>query len=237
MPGRRHAVRGGIDCWGINRMRRLWQRFAAGLTPGVRVLLSLQAACFLLALAGQMTGTVDLHRWLAMGAPEVWHGQIWRLVTYALLPAGVLDFAMTALALVMLGPLLERHWTRRALWLFCGIAAGGAGLGDLLLAGAGAPTLTGAGPVMFGLMIAWTFTSGLEVVPVLPFGPMTVGQLVLLFAVLSLLMSFFSAGFIPALVQAAGGLAGGLYLWLRHKWLLARASRAVYSERIRRLEL
>jgi membrane associated rhomboid family serine protease len=218
-------------------MRRLWQRFVAALTPGVRVLLSLQVACFLLAQAGQLSRTLDLHYWLALGASAVWHGQIWRLVTYALLPAGIMDFAMTALALVMLGPLLERHWTRRELWLFCGIAAGGAGLVDLLLAGAGSPTLAGAAPVMFGLMIAWTFTSGHEVVPGLLFGPLTVRQLVWLLAAVSLCATLFSAGFIATLVLAASGLAGGLYLWLSHKWLQARACRAVDSERIRRLEL
>lgn len=218
-------------------MKVFWQRFTAALTPGVRTLLSLLTVLYVLALAGKLTRTVDLLHWLAASAPDFWHGQVWRFITYALLPAGILDFAMNAFALVVLGSLLERHWTRRELWRFCALAAAGAGFTDVLLAGAGSPPLTGATPMMFGLLIAWAFISGHEVVLVPIFGQSTVKQMVLVLAAASVLLMFFSAGLTATLIMASGGLAGWLYLWLRQKWLMTRANRIVPSERIHRLEL
>jgi hypothetical protein len=61
--------------------------------------------------------------------------------------------------------------------------------------------------------------------------------MVLIFAVVSLLGTFFTGGLGAAVVLAAGGLSGWLYLWLRHKWLITRSSQTFQSERINRLEL
>jgi membrane associated rhomboid family serine protease len=218
-------------------MRIVWQRFTAALTPGVRGVLILLAIVFFATLAGKITHAVDLPRWLAASAPDFWHGQVWRIVTYALLPAGVLNFLMNAFALIMLGSMLERHWTRGELWLFCVIAAVGAGLVSVLLASSSSLPLTGPAPMMFGLLVAWAFISGHEVVPFLLFGQMTVWQMVLLLAAVSFLLMLFSAGLTTALVMSSGGLTGWLYLWLRHKWLMTGPARAFQSERISRLEL
>jgi hypothetical protein len=48
---------------------------------------------------------------------------------------------------------------------------------------------------------------------------------------------FFTAGLVTAIIMSAGGLTGWLYLWLKHKWLMSRASRVAHSERMSRLEL
>jgi membrane associated rhomboid family serine protease len=215
-------------------MKIFWQRFLSALTPGVRILLILLTAVYLSAIVGKLTGTFDLYRWLAASAPDFWRGQLWRMVTYALLPMGVVDFLMNCLALVMLGSILERHWTRGELWLFCAIAAAGAGLTQMILSSL---PLTGAAPMMFGLLVAWTFVSGHETVLFPLFGQMTVRVMFLIFAAVSLLVMFFSAGLTATLVMAAGGLTGWVYLWLRQKWLMTRAGRVVESGRINRLEL
>lgn len=218
-------------------MNLLWRRITAALTPGVRTLLLLLTGVALAALAGKWTHTVNLYRWLPASAPEFWHGQVWRIVTYALLPAGVLDFVMNAFALALLGAMLERHWRPRELWWLCGIAAGGAGLADVLLAGASSPPLTGAAPMSFGLLIAWTFVSGHETVLLPLFGQATVRQTVLILAAVSLVVMLFASGLAATLVAGSGGVAGWLYLWLGHKRLMTRASRDFRSERINRLEL
>jgi hypothetical protein len=70
-----------------------------------------------------------------------------------------------------------------------------------------------------------------------PFGGVSVWQLVLVAAGISLLVVLLTAGLVIALVMASSGLTGFLYLWLQHKWLMSRASRVVRSERINRLEL
>ena len=218
-------------------MRNAWQRFLAVLTPGVRVLLCLLAAVYLVAVIGRMIHAFDLYGWLALSGPDLWRGQVWRLVTYALLPAGIMDFVMNAIALVILGGLLERHWSRGQLWLYCLVVVAGAGAAKVLLQFSNPMPLTGAAPMMFGLLIAWGFLCGHEVINLVVFGQMTVWKLVLGAAVISLFIMVLTGGLGTALILAAGGLTGWLYLRLTHKWLMSRASRINRSERISRLEL
>ncbi len=215
-------------------MKNLWQRFTATLTPGVRVILILQTTVYLAAIVGGLTNTFDLKHWLAASAADFWHGQVWRIISYALLPTGIMDFAMNTFALVMLGSQLERHWTRSELWRFCASAAAGAGCAQVLFSSL---PMTGAAPMMFGLLLAWVFVSGHEVLPFPIIGEMSVRQVVLILAAVSFAIMFFTAGLVRAIVMAAGGLVGWIYLWLRLKWLMSRSSRAVESGRINRLEL
>ncbi len=91
--------------------------------------------------------------------------------------------------------------------------------------------------MVFALLLAWASVSGREMMLFPLFGPMTVRQMVWVMAAASLLIMFITAGLARTLIMAAGGAAGWLYLWLRQKWLMARASRVVQSERINRLEL
>lgn len=214
-------------------MKFIWQRFVAALTPGVRVILILLSLVYLAFVVGKLTRAFDLYFWLAANASAFWHGQVWRIVTYVLLPMGILDFVMNGFALVLLGSMLERHWSRGELWLFCITVVVGTGLTAVFLL----PVFVGAAPLMMGLLIAWAFVSGHEVVSVPIFGPIKVRHMVFIFAAVSLLVMIFSAGLAAALVMASGGLTGWLYLWLRHKWLMSRPSHTVHSERINRLEL
>jgi len=69
----------------------------------VRILLGLLAAGYLAAAIGKLAHVFDLYGWLALSGPKFWSGQVWRLVSYALLPAGVMDFVMNSIALVVLG--------------------------------------------------------------------------------------------------------------------------------------
>lgn len=218
-------------------MRNFWQRFLAALTPGVQIMLGLLAAAYLVAVIGKSTHTVELYGWFALSGPKFWSGQIWRLVTYALLPAGILDFLMNGIALVMLGGLLERHWSRGRFWFYCLVAAVGASFAKVLLQISSPMPLVGAAPMMFGLLIAWGFLCGRENISIMPFGKMTVWKLVLVAGAVSFLIMFFTAGLVTAIIMSAGGLTGWLYLWLKQKWLMSRASRVAHSERINRLEL
>lgn len=218
-------------------MNAFSQRLLAMLTPGVRLLLALFTGVFLAAMVGRWLHIFDLYGWLALSGAKFWDGQVWRLVTYALLPFGILDFIMNCLALVVLGGRLERFWTRGELWLYCAVTAAGGGLAKVLLDPNGPVPLTGAAPMMFGLLAAWGFSRGGERLMVEPFGNLSVWQLVLLAGGISLLTVLLTAGLVIALAMLAGGLTGFFYLWLRHKWLMSRNSRVVHSERINRLEL
>ncbi len=218
-------------------MERLWQQFLDSLTPGVRVLLTVLTAAALATLIGQLTRAFDLNGWLTLTAQPIWHGQIWRLVTYAVLPAGILNFIFTAFALIMLGGWLERVRSRGELWIICFVSAAGAGLAEVALPFSSSFPLVGTGPMMFGLLAAWSFLCGHEKILMIPFGEMLVWHLALAAGAVSLLFTAYSAGWRVAAVMAAGGLSGWLYVWLWHKWLMSRAGRNVHSERISRLEL
>jgi membrane associated rhomboid family serine protease len=218
-------------------MRIFWQRFLASLTPGVRILLCLSAAAYLSALAGRLAGAVDLNGCLALSGPKFWRGQIWRIVTYALLPAGILDFILNSIALVVLGRFLERHWSRGELWLYCLLTATGAGAAKVGLQFSNPLPLTGAAPMMVGLLAAWAFLCGRERIPLVLFGEITVWKLVLFAGTLSVSMMYFTAGFVAATILVAGGLTGLSLLWLRRNWIMSRAGSIAHSERITRLEL
>lgn len=218
-------------------MRSLWQRFLVLLTPGVRMLLCLLVAAYLAAVIGNLVRAFNLSDWLALSGAKFWKGQLWRLVTYALLPAGIMDLVMNCLALVMLGGMLERHWSRTQLWIYCLVAVAGAGVAMVLLQFFTSTPVTGAAPMIFGLLVAWGVLSGREIINVLIFGEITVWKLVLCAAAISLAVIILSMGLVSALFLAAGGMTGWLYLWLNHKWLMSRSSNVAHSERITRLEL
>jgi membrane associated rhomboid family serine protease len=218
-------------------MKRIWHRFLASLTPGVRILLCILSAVYLAAIIGKFSHAYDLYHWLALSGTNFWHGQIWQVVTYPLLPAAVFDFVFNSLMIILLGGLLERIWSRSELGIYCVVAAVGAGLAKVILQFSNPAPMTGAGPLVFGLLVAWGYLFGHEKVPLGLFGEITVRQLVLLVGIISLVTMWFSAGLINAVIMLAGGLTGLFYLWLRARLLMARGSRTVDSERINRLEL
>jgi membrane associated rhomboid family serine protease len=117
------------------------------------------------------------------------------------------------------------------------VAVAGAGVAMVLLQFFTSTTVTGAAPMIFGLLVAWGFLSGCEIINVPVFGEITVWKMVLCAAAISVAIIILTMGLVSALILAAGGLTGWLYLWLKHKWLLSRPSHMAHSERISRLEL
>jgi membrane associated rhomboid family serine protease len=218
----------------INAMKQIWQRISAAITPGVRGILTVWVVMFIASLAGKLTHAYDLERWLAVNRADFWHGQVWRVVTYAFLPTGLVDLLMPAFGLAILGSQLERHWSRGELWWYCIITATAAGLAQVLLSPL---PMVGAAPMMLGLLVAWVFVSGHETVVLPLFGPVSVRQIFLIMAAVSMAVMFFSADWRRMAGTVAGGVVGWLYLWLRYKWLMAKPVETVESGRINRLEL
>ena len=218
-------------------MRLIWQRFTSFLTPGVSAVLIVLTAAYLAEVIGRWSGTYDLSAWLALSGPGFWHGRVWSVVTYALLPAGLLDLLFNGVMIACLGPSIERAWSRGDLWSYCLITAAGTGLAKVLLQPASPALLIGAGPVIFGLLAAWARLCGREEIRLGLVWHTTVLRAALLLAAVSFLLMVVSTGLVSAVVTLSGGLAGWLYLSLRWKVNLARRSRTVTSERMSRLEL
>ncbi len=100
------------------------------LTPVVKWLLIVNFSVFLLeSILSRMGGSIDpLSYWFSV-FPLNWgfRLQIWRLVTYQFIHAGIFHILMNMLGLYFLGPTLERYWGGKhflGYYLGCGIAGG-----------------------------------------------------------------------------------------------------------------
>src|SRR6266705_1730651 len=100
-------------------MKRIFQSFFSSLAFVPRLLLILFALAFPLALAGHYSHTFELYRWLAFSPELVWKGQVWRLLTYAFLPMGILDWLISLFWLITLVCVLGRNWRGRELGTYC----------------------------------------------------------------------------------------------------------------------
>jgi membrane associated rhomboid family serine protease len=96
---------------------------------------------------------------LSVGA--VWRGQLWRLVTFALLETSPVSLIFSCFMLYWFGGDLARLWgARRLLGLFVGLAAATGALTCLIAQSwtdLAHRSFAGAGPVVNGLAIAWGF--------------------------------------------------------------------------------
>jgi membrane associated rhomboid family serine protease len=218
-------------------MRVAWHRFVAALTPGVRVLLSVLTLAYIAAVAGTFSHAYDIYPWLALSGPYFWHGRAWTIVTYALLPATLLDFLFNWVMILVLGSWLERIWSRWQLWLYCGLCTIGAGLVKLAFQPSSRAFMAGTGPVVFGLLAAWGLLFARERILFWLLRDMTIRQAAVVLAMISLLMMLPCAGPMVAGTMLSGGVTGMLLLWFRHKVLQGHTSRIVVSERMERLEL
>ncbi|MBI2929710.1 MAG: rhomboid family intramembrane serine protease [Verrucomicrobia bacterium] len=214
-----------------------WQRWFALVSPGVRGLLALLTGAYLAAAVGRVTHTFELSAWLALSSPEFWGGRVWQVVTYALLPATIMDFLFNGLMIVWLGGWVERVWSRGELWLYCGICAVGAGLAKVLLTPASPDVMVGTTGVVMGLLAAVARLFGHERTMLMGAWETSVRTATLAIAAASLLLMAPMAGLLNAAVMLSGGLTGWVYLSLRWKAIHAQRSRAVTSQRIGRLEL
>ena len=218
-------------------MRLIGHRFLSSLTPGVRTVLVVLVAAYLTQVIGRWSSAYNLSAWLALSGPLFWHGRVWLVFTYVLLPAGILDLLFNGMIIACLGPLIERAWSRGEFWSYCLITASGAGLVKVALQPSNPSLLIGAGPVIFGLLAAWARLYGREEIRLGLIWQTTARQAALVLAAIAFLIMLATAGLVVAVVTLSGGLVGWFYLSLRWKLNLARRSRPVTSERMSRLEL
>lgn len=218
-------------------MKNGFHRFFSSLPAGARWLLLAYALGFPVALAGHYAHWFDLYQWLPLMPALVWKGQVWRLLTYAFLPGGVVDWAVSLFWLATLLSVLGRNWSSLGLWGYC-----------LLTVLAGAVPIVGFKPgadflvmgnaaMIFGLLADWYQRYGRERIILLGFGEISVRQAALLVAIIEMLILFFCVGWFILLSMMCGGGAGWLYLAVRRKTGRGAGSRRVDSERIARLEL
>jgi membrane associated rhomboid family serine protease len=208
----------------------LLRRISAWLTPGTRWLL-------LFWIIGCVLGYASFEGLLALFAPAVRHGQVWRLVSYPWLPQSVLNFIVYAIALGILGGALERKWSGRTLLSYSFVVVILVGATWAFLPFAGPVAWSGAGPLLFALLAAWGRTCGDQGIYLGPVPSMTAMTTALFIGGLSLLMTAMTAGWRSALFLALGAAWGLVYLGVRSRLGERAASSSGTSQRISRLEL
>lgn len=146
--------------------------------------------------------------------------QIWRLVTYQFMHAGIFHILFNMIGVYFLGPLLERNWgTKRfvTFYLGCGISGG---LLYILLASLGALSvgpMVGASGAVLGLLIACAvlFPSIVVFLFVFPVPIRVAATVLAVIATAVVLQNGFNAGGEAA--HLGGMIAGALYVFSQ-KW-------------------
>lgn len=223
------------DFQGIKEVKTI--RWFSSLTAGPRLLLALFGLLFPLAMAGHYTHTFELYSWLAFSPALVWKGQVWRLLTYGFLAAGLVDWLVSLFWLTTLVCVLGRNWHGRELWSYCLLSTVTAGLILTVLQSPAAGPIVGNGAMILGLLAAWSRLYGRERIILLGLGEMSVRQAARIVAAIEIILLFFGWGWLATLAMLCGGAVGWLYLFLRGKHAMNRRSQALDSARIARLEL
>lgn len=81
-----------------------------------------------------------------------WHGEFWRLITYAYQHGGLIHILFNLLALSQVGPFLEQQVGGKRFFTVYTLALMGGGLLDVVWRGASGATIVGASGALFGLI-------------------------------------------------------------------------------------
>lgn len=188
------------------------------------------------ALAGALE-LFSVYSCLWLSPAALGEGQVWRLLTYTLLPSGFLDLLMSGLMVVWLGSRVARVWPRMEFFLFCGICAAGAGVVWLLISPGPDEAVRGTQVLVLALLVAWARMFGHERVRLMASWEVRLLTLVLFFGAALILFSASMGGWRQGVLLFAAAGSGWLYLTLRWKANRAQPARAVDSSRFNRLEL
>ena len=218
-------------------MKKMLQNLYSSQTAGARLVLLTYAFGFPLALAGHYLHLFELYRWLGLVPALVWKAQVWRVVSYAFLAGGWLDWVVSLFWLATLISILGRNWTSRGFLGYCllGIVAGA--LPVVLLKPGMEIGLAGCAAMIFALLAAWDWFYRRERLLLLGIGEISVRQAAILIAVINSLILFFCCGWFLMLAMWCGGLAGWLWLVARAKIFMGKTAQQIRSERVARLEL
>jgi membrane associated rhomboid family serine protease len=128
----------------------------SSLSNAVRMLIAWNVIIYLIqVLTHRSANPYWIEKNLGLVPVDVWHGEVWQLVTYLFLHGGFLHILFNMLALWMFGSELEYLWgTRRFVryYFFTGI---GAGITTLVTTPHAIYPTIGASGAIFGLLLAY----------------------------------------------------------------------------------
>jgi membrane associated rhomboid family serine protease len=176
--------------------------------------------------------------WLGLNPSLVWNGQVWRVLSFDLISATVLGWALNLFWLITLISILRNDWTTFRFWIYCLVAGIGGAVPLLLIFRQANAPIVGAGAIVCALLVAWERFYRRERIIMLGFGEVSVRQAAIFIILLNAVITFFGCGGWPfTLSMFCGGLFGWLFLVIGQKRVMNRGSQIVESQRAARLEL
>src|SRR5262249_25868344 len=142
----------------------------------------------------------------------VWKGQVWRLLTYAFLPNGIVDWVVSLFWLATLVCVLRRNWSGRELWIYCILSTLATSVLLALVQQPGACPIVGNGAIILALLAAWCRLYGCERIILLGLGELSVRQAAGIVALIVGLILLFCVGWLATVGMIFGGIVGWFYL-------------------------
>jgi membrane associated rhomboid family serine protease len=200
------------------RYRSRSSQFFSSVPPGVRWLVAINVAVFLIDFFASLFNVGGgFFGILALRPLDVLHGYVWQPVTYLFLHSLGFPFfhiLFNMLALWMFGSPVEQTWgTRRFLqyYFICGVGAGACVVLGNLLFGNTAQATIGASGAIFGLLLAYGMLFPEQQVIFFIF-PVKAKYLVLIYGVIELLGAFQPGGAVSYIAHLGGMLIGYIYM-------------------------
>lgn len=194
------------------------------ITPAI---LAISVACVVIWFVEVATWSAWWDSYLALSVHGIARGRVWELLTFQFLhdPRGVFHVLFNVMALVFFGRQLEQRWGSARFvrfFLTCGVGGGLLYVGIAALLRTSAP-LVGASAGIMGVLMACALIWPHQQVIVMFVLPMTMRQLVFLYALLDLMLSWLGAmgGSAWGTVAHVGGLLTG-WIYVAHAWRLRR---------------
>jgi membrane associated rhomboid family serine protease len=210
------------------RFRSTGFSWSGAFPPGVKWLLIVNTAVFLVYFLLTASGMGMLLAPLALRPYDVLHGQVWQLFTYQFLhdPTGFAHILFNMLTLWMFGQTLERDWgTKRFLqyYFLCAIGAGVCVVVANLLFGNLLTSTIGASGAIYGLLMAFGMLYPRQQILFFFLFPIEARWFVLILGAIAFLSSFGAAGGGVSHVAHLGGMIFG-YFFLKSGFMRRRPS-------------
>ncbi|RRJ94275.1 rhomboid family intramembrane serine protease [Opitutaceae bacterium TAV4] len=191
------------------------------ISIGAWMILGLIVAVYLAATLLRLIGLINLDNWFLLSPALVWHGQIWRVVTYPLLSGGLLNLVLDGYLILFFATGIEQTKTRSALLAYTTLCIVAAGLLRCLVTPFTEVVPPGAGvaSILAAHLVAWTRIAPYETLNLVVLGNITRRTLALIIGGLITLSTLGLCGGLSALVQCLFTAAiGWTLLTIRWRW-------------------